>query len=56
MTYILETIEAGIGLAEEDPNCHLCTHPRRAGACPKHAAENVLRLLREDGFVKDEEE
>ena len=52
MTYILGTIEAGIGLAEKNPDCRLCSNPQRPGACPKHAAENVLRLLREDGFVK----
>jgi hypothetical protein len=49
---ILKAIECGIGLAEPDPSCAHCQAPRRSGgACPTHAAPNVLRILREFDYV-----
>lgn len=48
---IQKVIECGIGLAEKAPGCGLC-QGARPGACPEHAAKNVLRLLREFGHVE----
>ena len=52
---LLKAIECGIGLADKDPNCRLCNVRVRVGACPEHAAVNVLRILREEGYVQEAE-
>ena len=46
-----KVVECGIGLAEKSPSCGLC-QDSRPGACPDHAATNVLRLLREFGYIE----
>ena len=48
---IEKAIECGIGLADKAPGCDLC-NGSRPGACPEHAAANVLRIMREFGYVQ----